>query len=95
MKNCPQCGKPRQGETFKCPVCQVFYSQIDEILYEEQQLLERRSLSGRLKNVWAAADRQAALKQLRADLWRETPLKTKITLLTIFAFVFALIVSVL
>jgi len=95
MKNCPKCGQPRKGEAFKCPSCDVFYSQLDEFLYEEQQALEKNTLTGRLKIVWAATDRKQALREQMADIWQSTPLKTKITLFTIFAFVFALVVSVM
>lgn len=94
MTNCPQCGKPRHGETFKCPDCDVFYSQLDELLFLERQREESRTLGGHLKAIWAAEDRkQAAMADLKA-VWRDTPLKTKIALLTIFAFVFALVTGV-
>jgi hypothetical protein len=92
MKNCPQCGQPRQGEAFKCPSCQVFYSQLDEILYAEQQRLEKDTLTGRLKIILAAPDRKQALKQQLGEIWRATPLKTKITFISILAFLFALII---
>jgi hypothetical protein len=95
MKNCPKCGQARLGEEFKCPRCDVFYSQLDEFLYEEQQVLERASVKGRIKAVWDAADRKQALRKELSRSWRETPLKTKIALWTIFAFVFALVFGVL
>ncbi|WP_347987567.1 hypothetical protein [Methylomonas sp. AM2-LC] len=95
MRNCPQCGKARKGEEFKCPTCDVFYSKLDELLYEEQQKNEQNTLKGRLKIIFAADNRkQAAVAEL-THIWKTTPLKTKITLWTIFAFVFALVVSVL
>ncbi|MDD4914546.1 MAG: hypothetical protein PHW13_05860 [Methylococcales bacterium] len=95
MKNCPQCGKPRKGDEFKCPECDVFYSQLDEILYEEQLRVEKDTLKGHIKAILAAKDRkQAAIDDLTL-IWKNTPLKTKITLWTIFAFVFALVTGVL
>lgn len=95
MKNCPQCGQPRQGEAFKCPDCDVFYSQLDEILFAEQQRQEAGSLKARLKRIVAADYHKQAARDEVATLWNETPLTTKITLFTIGAFVFALIVTVL
>jgi len=95
MKNCPKCGQARQGEEFKCPKCDVFYSQLDEILFEEQQKQEKNSLKGRLNTILAAKDRKQAIRNEVKTIWKNVPLKTKITLWTIFAFVFALVVSVL
>ncbi|QWF70673.1 hypothetical protein KEF85_15335 [Methylomonas paludis] len=95
MKNCPKCGQARQGELFKCPSCDVFYSQIDEILYEEQLLLEKHTVKGLIKKVLAAPDRSQALRSELSSIWKNTPWQTKISLWTIFAFVFALIVTVL
>jgi len=94
MKNCPQCGKARIGEEFKCPACDVFYSQLDELLFAEQQRLEKNTFKGQLKAIWAADDRQQAARQALSTAWRNTPLKTKITLWTIFAFVFALVFGI-
>lgn len=95
MKNCPKCGQPRQGEEFKCPTCNVFYSQLDELLFEEQQKLEQNTLKGAWKRILAADDRKQAFKDELHLVWRNTPLKTKIALWTIFAFVFVLVVGVL
>lgn len=95
MKNCPKCGNVRQGEEFKCPTCDVFYSQLDEILYEEQQKIESGTLKGRLGRIFSAEDRRRAMHDELRSIWKNTPLKTKITLWTIFAFVFALVVTVM
>ena len=95
MKNCPQCGKPRIGEEFKCPTCDVFYSQLDELLFAEQQRLEQDTLKGHIKNILAAADRKQAVRDELRSIWKATPLKTKITLWTVFVFVFALVTGVL
>lgn len=94
MKNCPQCGQPRQGEEFKCPTCDVFYSRLDELLFEEQQKLEQNTLKGALKRIRAAEDRKQALKGELKIMWRNTPLKTKIVIWTVIAFLFVLIVPV-
>jgi hypothetical protein len=95
MKNCPKCGQPRLGEEFKCPTCDVFYSQLDELLFEEQQKQERDTVKGALNRILAAADRKQALRDELKTLWKHTPLKTKITLWTICAFVFVLVFGML
>jgi len=92
MKNCPQCGQARQGEEYKCPSCGVFYSQLDELLFEQQERLERDTWKGALKRILAADDRKQAMKDELKLLWHNTPLKTKITLWTIVAFIFMLVV---
>lgn len=94
MKNCPQCGQPRQGEAYKCPSCDVFYSQLDEILFEDQQKRESQTWKGAWKRVLEAENRQQALRDELASVWRHTPLKTKIVLWTIIAFVFVLVVPI-
>jgi uncharacterized membrane protein YvbJ len=94
MKNCPQCGQPRLGEEFKCPSCDVFYSQLDELLFAEQEKLEKDTLKGALKRVRAAADRKQAIRDELKILWRNTPLKTKIVIWTVIAFVFVLVVPI-
>lgn len=95
MKNCPQCGQARVAENFKCPVCDVFYSQLDELLYEEQQRIEARTLKVQLRRVWAAEDKQQALRECLGEHWRETPWQTKVTMVTVFAFIFVLVFGVL
>lgn len=94
MKNCPKCGQTRQGEEFKCPNCDVFYSQLDELLFEEQEKLERETLKGAMKRIRAAEDPKQALKDELKTLWRNTPLKTKIVIWTVIAFLFVLIVPI-
>lgn len=94
MKNCPKCGQARQGEEFKCPNCDVFYSQLDELLFEEQEKLERDTLKGALKRIRAAEDSKQAVKDELKLIWRNTPLRTKIVILTIIAFLFVLIVPI-
>ncbi len=94
MKNCPKCGQPRQGEEFKCPTCDVFYSQLDEILFEDQQKREQNTLKGALKRMRAAEDSSKAFKSELKTLWRNIPLKTKVVIWTVIAFVFVLVVPI-
>ena len=72
----------------------MFYSQLDELLFEEQQKLERNTVKGQLKLILAADDKSQAFKAYLQSIWRETPLKTKITLWTVLAFVFVLVFGV-
>lgn len=95
MKNCPECGQPRLGEAFKCPSCDVFYSQLDELLFAEQQKQQQASFKGQLAVIFAAEDRAQAGREFMKGLWINTPLKTKITLWTILAFVFVLVFGLL
>lgn len=95
MKNCPQCGQSRQGDDLKCPSCDVFYSPLDELLYEEQQKQEASTFKGLINRIRTADDRKQACTDELKTLWRNTPLQTKISLFTIAAFVFALVVSVM
>jgi uncharacterized membrane protein YvbJ len=94
MKNCPQCGSPRQGEAYICPRCKVFYSKLDEFLYAEQLEREKHSLKGRLKIILNAADRKQALVSEIKVIWEDMPIKSKIIWLTVFTFVFALVFGI-
>ena len=95
MKNCPKCGQPRQGEAYKCQTCDVFYSQLDEILYADQKKQKLTTIEGRLKHAWASKNRrQAVLEELRTS-YQQLPLQAKVAIWTIGFFVFALMVSVL
>ncbi len=94
MKNCPKCGNARLGEEFKCPSCDVFYSQLDELLFEEQQKQEQHTFAGALKRIRAADNRGQAVRAELKTVWRNTPLKTKIVIWTVIAFVFVLVVPI-
>ena len=95
MKNCPQCGQARVADTLKCPICDVFYSQLDELLYAEQQRIEQNTFKGQLRRIWAAQDRPQALREYLNEVWAVTPWQTKITWWTVFAFLFVLVFGVL
>lgn len=94
MKNCPKCGQPRQGEEFKCPTCDVFYSQLDEILFEDQQKREQDTLKGAWKRIRMTENKSQAFKSELKTFWRDIPLKTKIVIWTVIAFVFVLVVPI-
>lgn len=95
MNICPECGRRREGDEYKCPECDCYYSQLDEILAAEEAELERRSLKGRLRAVREADNSIEAFRNECRRLKENTPLRTKFTLLVIFIFVFALVVSVM
>jgi uncharacterized membrane protein YvbJ len=95
MNKCPQCGQQRKADEYRCFACGCFYSQLDEILADEEAERERRTLKGRLKAIRQADNpKQALIDELMA-IKTNTPRRTSFTLLLIFIFVFALIVSVL
>lgn len=95
MNQCPQCGRHREKEEYKCPDCDCFYSQLDEILAAEEAELERRSVKGRLRAVKEADDSIEAFKKEYRRLQENTPLTTKIAIAVSLIFVFALVVSVM
>jgi hypothetical protein len=95
MNKCPQCGQQRRAEEYRCLACGCFYSQLDEILAAEAATTERNSFKGRLKSILEANNRKQALITELQTLKENTPPRTLFTLVVIFVFIFALIVSVL
>ncbi len=95
MNKCPQCGRPRKKDDLKCPVCDCFYSKLDEILATDAAEKERKSLKGRLKSIINADNPKQSLYNELQDIKENTPRKTMFTFFVIFVFVFALVVSVL
>ena len=95
MNQCPQCGQPRQADEYRCLACGCFYSSLDEILATEAAKEERASFKGRVKLIMAAENSWQAVKDEVGDIYKNTPRRTIFTLWVIFAFVFALVVSVL
>jgi uncharacterized membrane protein YvbJ len=95
MNQCPQCGQQRQADEYRCLACGCFYSQLDEILATEEAEQHRLSFKGRVKAIMQADNFWQALKEELHAIKENTPRQTIFTLWVIFAFVFALIVSVL
>lgn len=95
MNTCPQCGQPRKGEAYQCPQCGIFYSEIDRILFEQEQEAERHSLKGHIKAVLAAENRKLALRQALSRYWQGLPLRGKFTYWLIFLFIFWTVAIVL
>ena len=95
MNQCPHCGQPRKGDARKCPVCDVFYSAIDEFLAAEEEQEQRDWIKTRLKRVWASADRKQAMLQEYSAIKQSMPKGSGFVLYVVLAFVFAMIVVVL
>ncbi len=95
MNKCPQCGQQRKADEYRCLSCGCFFSQLDEILAAEEAEKERTSFKGRLKAISNADDLKQALIDELSSIKQSTPNQTFITFVVIFAFIFALIVSVL
>lgn len=95
MKQCPVCGYTSEKTAMRCPECGEFYSPIIKLIDQAAKEEERQSFKGRCLRIIKADSKRQALglefEQFRAGL----PLMGKIALWMIFAFVFALIVSVL
>ena len=95
MNKCPQCGQRRKADEYRCLTCGCFYSQLDEILADDEAEREKNSLKGHLKAIKKADNFKQALRDefqlLKAHITR----RMFFTLLVIFVFIFALMVSVL
>ena len=95
MKECPSCGsKVVQGQV-RCPECGAFYSRIIELIEREAEAEERDSFKGLCKRVLLADGKKEAIKIEWSKFKAGLSVKAKIALWVIFAFVFALMVSVI
>jgi predicted ATP-dependent serine protease len=95
MNSCSSCGHERNQTDIRCPECGVFYPTIAELLAEEEAYEAAHSLRGQWQKICDAPDRKHALFTAVQQFWHELSLKGKFSLFVIFAFVFALIVTVL
>jgi uncharacterized membrane protein YvbJ len=95
MNKCSVCGHERNDHDMKCPECGSYYSKIAEIIAEQEAQEEMQTLRGRCKRILNSGDIKhellAELKLIRSGLTN----RGMFALFVIFAFVFALIVSVL
>ncbi len=95
MNQCPQCGQKRQADEYRCLTCGCFYSQLDEILAQEEEKKQRFSVKGRTRAIMQADAPWQAFKDELNTIKANTPRRTMLTLWVIFFFIFALVVSVL
>jgi len=95
MNKCSECGHERNDRDLKCPECGSYYSKIAEIIAEQEAQEEMQTLRGRCKRILKSDDikheLRAELQLVRAGLTK----RGMFALFVIFAFVFALVVSVL
>lgn len=95
MKKCPACGQESDRSELKCPACGNYYSKVLELIAEEEEYEEKKSFRGRCKRILNAENtKQELIKELTSIKANMTG-KAKFTLIVIFVFVFALIISVL
>jgi len=95
MNKCSVCGHERNDRDMKCPECGSYYSKIAEIIAEQEAQEEMQTFRGRCKRILNSGDIKhellAELKLIRSGLTN----RGMFALFVIFAFVFALVVSVL
>jgi len=95
MKHCPSCGHERNNNDMRCPECGRFYSRVIELIDEAAADEEKNTLRGRCQRILDSGNIKQALllewRQIRAGLSRQA----LFALFVIFAFVFALIITVL
>jgi hypothetical protein len=82
-------------EQVRCPECGAFYSKIIELIDQEAEAEERDSLKGLCKRVLQAGSKKEAINIEWLKFKAGMTLKAKVALWVVFAFVFALMVSVI
>lgn len=95
MKNCPSCGHERSQTEPRCPVCGAFYPTLAELLAEEEAYELAHSWGGRWQKIWDSTNKKQAVAAVIKQFWADLSLQGKFSLLVVFVFVFALIVTVL
>ena len=95
MQTCPSCGHQRVKDEMRCPECGNFYSKIIELIEAEATAEENSTLKGCYKRIINSDNIKQALRDEFSAQWAGLSWRAKFTLFVIFAFVFALVVSVL
>ena len=95
MNNCPSCGHERINNEIRCPECGAFYSKVIELIAEEEAYELEHSFRGHWQKFLDAPDKKQALWAEIKQFWAGLSIKARFSLFVIFAFVFALIVTVL
>ncbi|MGR9087391.1 MAG: hypothetical protein ACU841_10000 [Gammaproteobacteria bacterium] len=95
MKTCPTCGHQSGRSEMKCPVCGNYYSKILELIDEEEEKELKNSFRGRCRRIIASENIRQALTDELNSIKAGMTGKARFTLFVIFAFIFALILSVL
>jgi uncharacterized membrane protein YvbJ len=95
MKKCPECGYVNANDTPRCPECGGFYSKIIQLIEQAAAEEESQTWRGRCQRIWSADNRKQAVKRELEQFKASLTVQAKLALWVIFAFVFALIVTVL
>jgi hypothetical protein len=95
MNQCTRCGHRRRGLERKCPNCDIFYSQIDAFLEEEDAKELHDTFKARMGRVANATDRKKALYDEWAVFYQSMPRGSTFILYVVMTFVFMLILVVL
>lgn len=95
MKKCPFCGHSSMDAGAKCTECGRYYSKVLQLIEEEQAYEYEHSLRGRYQRIINATSIKQELKSEIREIIKGLDNKARFTLFVIFAFVFALIVTVL
>ena len=95
MKKCSNCGHETDQEVMKCPACGSYYSKIIQLIDEEAENEERNTFQGCWRRIAQSNAKGQALKQELIAASSTLNRTSRFTLLIVFVFVFALIVSVL
>jgi predicted ATP-dependent serine protease len=95
MPTCPSCGFVNAKNEMRCPECGSFYSKVIELIDQQAAEEELQSFRGQVKRILSSGNvKQALLAEWHKFKGALTP-QAKFSLLVIFVFVFALIISVL
>lgn len=95
MPKCPSCGYENNITEMRCPECGSFYSKVIEMIAHEAADEELHTFRGQCKRILNSGNiKQSVLVELRKIKAGLSP-KAKLSLFVIFAFVFALIISVM
>lgn len=95
MKQCPACGHERNNTDIRCPECGSFYSKVLELIEEEALDEEKSTLRGRCKRILNSGNIKKAVRAELDSIIAGLSKQALFTLFVIFAFVFALIITVL
>jgi len=95
MNRCPSCGHENNKAEMRCPECGSFYSKVIEIIDREAADEELHTFRGQCKRILDSGNIRQELLAEWARIKGGLSTKAKFALFVIFAFVFALVVSVL
>ena len=95
MKKCPSCGYESNNNDMRCPECGSFYSKVIEMIDEVAADEEQKTLRGRYRRLLDSDNIKQAVLIEWQQIKTELSIKAWFALFVIFAFVFALIITVI